>query len=504
MSLMGIDVGTTGCKAAAYSDAGVCLGGAYREYPTLRPAPLWAELDSRAVFDAVCDCVAETATLAAKDPVTALCVSSMGEAVTPVSADREILGNSILSSDLRGAEHTERLVRELGVESFYEINSNIPAPNYSLPKLLWTREHMPALFDRAWKFLLWGDLVGFMLGAAPVTGHSLANRTLLFDISREDWSDPLLAWAGIPREKLPACVPAGTVSGTISGAMAERTGLPKGTAVVAGGHDQCCAALGAGVCAPGRAVCGLGTIECVTPVFSPMPPAGEMLARGLGVEHSLLPGQYVSFIYNQSGVLVKWFRDCFARNEGDIPDGDLYGALMAEMPTEPTGLMVLPHFDVTGAPGYITDSAGVITGLRTDTRRGEILKALIEGAAFWFVEPVEGLRVLGVDTSELVATGGGAKSDAWLQIKADIFGVPIVRPRVTECGVLGAAMLAGMASGAFKSASEAVECLVRRDRVFEPDPARHTLYRERHALWRGLYPALRETLRAQGAWASRP
>lgn len=503
MSLMGIDVGTTGCKAAIWSESGAWLGGAYREYPTLRPGPLWAELDSRAVFDALCDCLADAVSQAAGDPVSALCVSSMGEAMTPVSEDREILGNSILSSDLRGADHAGRLAADFGLEAFYAINPNIPAPNYSLPKLLWTLEHAPALFDRAWKFLLWGDLVGFMLGADPVTGHSLANRTLLFDINREDWSDALLDWAGLPREKLPACAPAATVSGGVSAAMAARTGLPRGAAVVVGGHDQCCAALGAGVCAPGKAVCGLGTIECVTPVFSPMPPAGGMLARGLGVEHGLLPGQYVSFIYNQSGVLVKWFRDCFASG-GGASGADPYGELMAEMPDGPTGLMVLPHFDVTGAPGYITDSAGVISGLRTDTSRGEILKAVIEGAAFWFVGPVEGLRGLGIDTSEFVATGGGAKSDAWLQIKADIFGAPIVRPAVTECGALGAALLAGTATGAFKSAAEAVECFVRRERVFDPDPARHALYRERHALWEGLYPALRDTLRAQTAWASRP
>ncbi len=490
MSLLGLDVGTSGCKAAAYSLDGACLATAYREYDELHPRPNWAELDSRAVMAFVFETIAEVAAETKADPVTALCVSTMGEAMTPVSASGEILGNSMLGVDLRGAAHVDRLKEEMGQEAFYAINPNILAPNYSLPKLLWMREHDPETYGQTWKFLLWGDLVYFRLGGRPVTSHSHANRTLLYDIRGEDWSPTLLEWAGIEREKLPDCVPSGTIAGTVSDAVAEKLGLSKGVQIVVGGHDQCCNSLGAGICEAGQAVCGMGTVECITPTFGHIPEAAAMLGNGLNVEHHLLKGLYVSFIYNQSGVLVKWFRDTFAN--GEIS----YEALTAEMPETPTRLLVLPHFEITGAPDFITNSAGLIAGLRTNTQRGEILKAIMESATFYFAESIDALRAMGIDTSEFIATGGGAKSDAWLQIKADILGIPFVRPKITECGTLGAAILAGLATGAFSDAKEGIEVFVERDRVFEPDPGRHEAYRDLYGQYRKVYPAMKDVLAA--------
>ena len=496
MSLLGLDVGTTGCKAAAYSAEGLCLATAYREYPTLHSQPGWEELDAKLVLQRLWECIAEVARQTASDPITALSISTMGEAMTPVSANREILGNSILSVDLRGAEYIDQLAADIGQEAFYAINPNILAPNYSLPKLMWLRENQPDLYERAWKFLLWEDLVVYMLGCEPLTSHSHANRTLLFNIRTEDWSAPLLGWAGIEETKLPKPVASGTIAGQVSDLVAKELGLPKGVSVVVGGHDQCCSLLGAGVYDAGKAVCGIGTVECITPTYAAIPDAEKMLARRLNVEHALLPDLYVSFIYNQSGALIRWFRDTFAKADGATlePGTDIYDVLSREMPTEPTRLLVLPHFEITGAPDFITDSAGVIAGLRTHTTRGEILKAMMESATFHFLESIHALKALGIDTSEFVATGGGAKSDPWLQIKADIFGIPFVRPRVTECGTLGAAILAGVATGVYASPQQGVEACVARERVFEPDSTRHQIYTEQYGRYRQLFPALKGIL----------
>ncbi len=491
MSLLGIDVGTSGCKAAAYGIGGGCIAAAQREYPTVHPRPGWAELDSRLVLARVREVIAEVAAQTGHDPISALCVSSMGEAMTPVGRDGQVLANSILQVDTRGAEYAERLEADFGREAFYAINPNIPGPNYSLPKLLWLRDHEPVLFDSASKFLLWGDLVSVMLGGEPVTSYALANRTLLFDIRNEAWAELLLAWSEIGVECLPRPVPSGTVAGEVRADIAAELGLPAGVKIVVGAHDQCCGALGAGICSGGKAVCGMGTVECITPVYDGIPSADRMLPIGLNVEHHVLPGLYLSFLYNQSGSLVKWFRDTFA---ADLHGEDVYGALLREMPGAPSRLLVLPHFEATGSPDFITDSAGVIAGLRTSTERGEILKAVIEGAAFYFVESLDALRGLGIDMSEFIATGGGAKSAEWLQIKADIYGVPFVRPKITECGALGAAILAGCATGVFSGPAEGVARFVARDRVFEPDMARHAQYKEMHAKYRQLYPAMKDLL----------
>lgn len=493
MSLLGIDIGTTGCKAAAFSEAGRRLAGSYREYPTLHPEDGWAELDSRQVFDSVRTVIGEVATATRADPISALSVSSMGEAVVPVTIDRRILGPSILSSDSRGMEYAEQLRQRLSPEAFYRINPNILlGPNYTMPKIRWLKDHQPDVYRQTGQFLLWGDFLCFMLGGDPVANYSLANRTLLFDIRAEDWSDTLFDYCGLEREEFGACVPCGTRIGEVSRVAAREFGLPEKTVIVIGGHDQCCNALGAGIYRAGRAVCGIGTYECITPVFDHIPEAALMLAHGLNVEHHVVPGLYVSFLYNQSGSLVRWFRDTFAADERQA--ADIYDRLAREMPVEPTRLLTLPHFEITGPAHFLTNSTGVIAGLRTSTSRGEILKSIMESATLYFVECIQALADLGIGTSEFIATGGGSKSDAWLQIKADIFGVPLLRLRFTEAGVLGAAILAGVATGMFAGYEEGVRRFVQTDRILEPDMDRHRLYREKLDLYRRLYPALKDLL----------
>ena len=496
MSLLGIDVGTTGCKAAAFSQDGRCLAAAYREYAADSPQHGWAQLDSAAVFDLVKAAMAEVSGRTSADPITAMGISSMGEAATPVSSDREVLGPCILMSDARGEEYVDAFRDAISQEEFYSINPNILAASYTMPKLCWLRDHQGDLYRRADWFLLWADLVAFLLGGEAVTDFPLANRTLLFDVRAEDWSDRLISLSGLDRDKLAPCVPSGTVVGSVSRRLAEELGLPPNVTIVAGGHDQCCNALGAGIVRGGRAVCGIGTYECIAPVYGDIPESAFMLAHGFNVEHHVLDGLYVSFLYNQSGSLIRWFRDTFAAAERDAAaEGqDVYDLLAREMPEAPTALLTLPHFEVTGPPYFTADSAGVILGLRTSTTRGEILKSIMESVTFYLVESVEALGEMGIDVSEFIATGGGARSSRWLQIKADIFGVPFVRPRVTEGSTLGAAILAGLATGVLDSADDAAERFVKPERTFEPDPARHRIYQEKVARYRRLYPLLREFL----------
>ncbi len=489
MSLLGIDLGTTGCKAGAFSADGHCIGHAYREYNMLHPQPGWAELDSVAVWEKTISAIAEVVAQIARDPVTALSISSFGEAMVPVSRDRRIHDNTILCVDDRGQEHVKRLMEAFGHERFYAINPNLLGPNYSLPKLLWLKEHRPDVYEQAELLLHWADFIAFMLGADPATNNSHANRTLLFDLNRNDWSDELLSWSDIPRDKLAPVVPGGTIIGTVSDDMASKLGLSKNVRIVAGGHDQCCNALGCGGVSAGRAVYGMGSFDCITPIYNKPRDLQLMRQHNLNVEHHLLPDLYVSFLYNQAGLLVKWFRDTFA-----TPDCS-YDELNVEIPDKPTRLLVLPHFDPP--PHHSPDTSGVIVGLKTNTTRGEILKAIQEGIALFFVEAIADLRTLGIDTSEFIASGGGAKSDVGLQLRADILGIPIVRTQITEAGVLGAAMNASLATGMFHSPEEAVGVFVRRERVFEPREKVNAAYRAKHDSYRQLYPALQSILQSQ-------
>lgn len=492
MSLLGIDVGTTGCKASVFSEDGNLLSSAYREYPTLRNSQGESELDSFQVWEKTKSVIREAASKAGNDRISALSVSSLGEALVPVSSGRKILGNSILCSDTRGGNYVEMLRKNPGQEKFYGINPNILGISYSLPKLQWIRDNQPELFKRTDHFLHWADAVCFLLGAGPVSNNSHANRTLLFDIHRQDWSDQLLELAGIPRGKLGRIVPGGTVIGTVSEKMADELLQGKDVKIIAGGHDQCCNSLGSGSISAGSAVCGIGSYECITPCFGKMPPSAEMLKTGLNVEDHLLKGLYVSFIYNQSGTLVKWFRDTFASSERAAAV-DIYELLAGEMPEEATSLLTLPYFEPTGSPHFVSDASGIIVGLKTSTTRGEILKSIMESATYYFADSIESLGRLGISIGEISATGGGAKSDRWLQMKADILGIPFTRLKITEGSVLGAAMLAGISTGRF-TAQEAVDIFVKKDRSFCPDSCRHEAYRERIALYGKLFRANREIL----------
>ena len=494
MSLMGIDVGTTGCKAAAFSDNGQCISAAYREYPTVRLQAGWAQLDSHAVMLAVKEVIVEAAAKTSKDPVQAISVSSLGEAMTPVSADGEILDNSILGADVRGGDLLERTTAAIGQKDYYKINPNILGFNYSLPKLLWLKHNKPDLYRKTDKFLLWGDLVTFILSGESLTSFSLANRTLLFDIHRETWSDELLKLCDIEQAKLPLPVASGTVAGSLCASIATQLNLPKNTKVVVGAHDQCCNSLGAGIHTAGKAVCGIGTFECITPTYDHLPDSEYMLSNGLNIEHHAIAGLYVSFIYNQSGSLVRWFRDTFASADKKlIKSGeDIYEILAREMPADPARLLTLPYFEASGAPRFINDAAGVIAGLKINTQRGEILKSIMECATFYFLESIDSLKKIGIDTSEFVVTGGGAKSNQWLQIKADIFGVPFVRPKIVECSALGAAMLAGISTGVFANARDAVSQCVKIDCTFEPDAKRHGIYKEKYEMYKQISPVLRK------------
>ena len=498
MNLLGIDVGTTGCKVALFSLDGEMLGSSYREYDAQAPQSGWAELDAAAIWEDVKTTIRSVTAANPGVDIKALSVSSLGEAVVPVSDDRQILASSILNYDSRGEEFLADLSALLPDERLYAINGNTLGNHYSLTKLKWIQEDQPDLYERTYKFLHWSGFITFMLGADPVADYSLANRTLLFDIHKNEWSDALLVDVGLEPAKLPNTVPSGTVIGAISVHIATELGLPPDVLIVSGAHDQCANAVGCGVVDSGSAVYGMGTYHCITPVFAAQPASQLMIERGLNTEHHAVPGRYASFIYNQGGSLVKWFRDTFAAEEHRLAEAkgrSIYPILFDEIPADPSSVMVLPHFTPTGPPDFIDDSCGLITGLRLETSRGEVLKGIIEGAAFYLKEVVDSLPATGIQCNDYRAVGGGSQSDAWVQTCADIFGQPFTRPVITEAGALGAAIIAGVGAGVFENYAQGVAAMVKLERTFEPNLNQHERYQNRYQRYQQLWPLMADYLR---------
>jgi len=498
VNLLGIDVGTTGCKVALFSLHGEMLASAYREYDPQSPQAGWAELDAAAIWESVKAAIRSVTAANPKAEIKALSVSSLGEAVVAVSEDRQILGPSLLNFDIRGEEFLDDLSTLIPNERLYAINGNTLGNHYSLTKLKWIQTHQPELYARAYKFLHWSNFIAFMLGADPSVDFSLANRTLLFDIHQGNWSGTLLKEFNIDRSKLPVTVPSGTVIGTVATHIAANLGLSPGVLIVSGAHDQCANAVGCGVVDSGDAVYGMGTYHCITPVFATQLNPQMMIARGLNTEHHAIPDRFVCFIYNQGGSLVKWFRDTFAtveHHQAEAEGRSVYPALFAEVSPEPSKVMVLPHFSPTGPPKFIADSAGLIAGLHVGTKRGEVLKGIIEGAAFYLKELVDSLPATGIQIENYRAVGGGSRSDAWVQTCADIFGQPFTRPVITEAGALGAAIIAGVGSGVFENYTQGVEFMVKLERTFEPNLLLHERYQTRYQYYQRLLPLMGDYLR---------
>lgn len=499
MSLLGLDVGTTGCKAAVFSTDGRLLALAYAEYDFRSPEAGWAELDVQAVWEKIKASIGKAVTGSGPDPVTALAVASLGEAVVPVSWDRRVLGPSLLNFDVRGQEYLDGLASRVEDAHLYQINGNTLGNHYSLTKLMWIRDHQAELYARTDQFLHWSSFVAFMFGADPVLDYTLANRTLLFDLDRAAWSEELVELAQIDLQKLPQLAPSGVAVGTVSPRIAQELGLPPDVTIVNGSHDQCANAVGCGVIEAGQAFYGMGSYHCIAAVMNQRRDTPAMIERGLNTEHHAVPGKYVSFLYNHGGTLVKWYRDTFAaleHRQARSEAKDVYSALFAEMPERLSSVLVLPNFALTGPPEFLTDTCGVIFGLHLDTARGDVLKGIVEGIGFYLKECVESLPVTGITISDYRAVGGGSKSDAWIQLSADLFGQPIARPAITEAGALGSAIMAGVGSGVFRDYPSGVQAMVRLERTFVPDPPRQERYRARFEEYRQLYALLKGSLKA--------
>ena len=507
MSFMGVDIGQTGCKVLAFDLAGQPIGSAYREYPVISPQPGWAELDSGQVMALCKDAIAEVAAAVRRsDPVSAVAVASQGESFTVVGPDGGFLCHGMITSDTRARAQVAELTETIGLETLYRITGHSPHTMFTLFKLAWLREHNPAVLDRAVKILCYEDLLGYELTGEAVTDYSIAARTMLFDVGRVSWSADILDRIGLTADVLPRPEPAGSVVGTVRESLAAELGLGTGVTVVAGGHDQPCGALGAGVVGPGVAMYATGTVECISPAFDRLLLNDTLRDANLATYHHVVPGLYFTVAFNLTGGnLLRWFRDEFGREEtrqAEQSDRGVYDLLLDQIPAEPTGILVLPHFVATGTPYFDIAPTGAIVGLKLTTTRGEVIKSLLEGVTYEMRLNVDILRKAGVAISELRAIGGGAKSDVWLQIKADIMDIPIVSMNVSEAAGLGAAMLAAVGSGAIETIDEAVEEWVHPRRVFEPEENRARLYEERFAVYSELYHTLKPLGTEVARWSS--
>ena len=495
MSLLGLDIGTSSCKATIIDFEGNIKGQAYKEYSLVTPKPGWQEIDPNLVWSSVKEVIVESCSHYKGDPIKAVSVSSFGEAATPIDYKGNVLYNSIIYIDTRGAEEAAYLKEKLGYEKILSITGASVHPMYTISKIMWLKKHMPELYKNTWKFLLFEDFILFKLGAKPHTDYSLAARTMAFDIINKRWSTEILECAGVDIDKLGEPVQSGNVVGQISVSAAGELGLPLDILLVAGGHDQPCAALGAGVIKSDIAVDGLGTTECITPAFDRAVISHAMARNSFACVPHVKKDMYVTYAFTfTSGSMLKWYRDNFGReNEVEAVrlGVNVYSLMIDKASKVPSEVFVLPHFAGAATPYMDTNAKGAIIGLNINTRSEDIFKAILEGITFEMMVNVERLNEAGIRVDEMRVVGGLSKSDAFLQLKADMMGRKVTTLHVSEAGTLGVAILAGVASGVYKSLEDAVEKLVRKKKEFYPDSKMHNIYLEKFQTYKKIYPAVK-------------
>ena len=482
---MGVDVGTTGVKAVVFDESGKLLSRAYEEYPLLFPFPGACELDSRTVIDAALR-VIKSAAAQAGAPVRAIGIASQGEAFTPLDADGRMLGNIMTSSDTRAQSLVQPWSEAFGQERLYRNTGHTAYPMYSLFKLLWLKQNQSDVWARASKFLFCEDLLAYVLTGETRTDYTMAARTMMFDVAKKQWSPEILDAIGLSADQLPEVVPSGGIVGTVKPAI----GLGSDVKVAVCGHDQPVGALGCGAAAPGMAAYSIGTVECICPAADRLILSPELMAANLATYPHVLPNTYTTVAFNVTGgSVLKWVRDNFATEEASEALGkgeDPYDRIIAAASDEPANVILLPHFGPTGTPHFDAHGAGALFGLKLSTSRAEVLRAVLEGITYEMKWNAAILEESGFGLTELRAIGGGAKNETWMQIKADILGIPLTTMRVTEATCMGAALLAGHGAGIIDVSAPWAEPI----RTFEPRREFAGLYEERFALYKELYQSL--------------
>jgi len=487
---LGIDVSTTGAKALLIDENGTVVSSATNPLPLSTPKPLWSEQDPHDWWNGIVSSIRQALSAAGVtgDDVKAIGLTGQMHGLTMLDAAGEVLRPAILWNDQRTGPQCDEIRRRIGRERFIQITGNDALTGFTAPKILWVQEEEPDVYAKAAHILLPKDYIRYRLTREYGTDKAGGAGTVLFDIRKRDWSPEVLEALDIPADWLPPTYEGPEVSGTISAATAELTGLKAGTPVVGGGGDQAAGAVGVGAVEPGIVSLVLGTSGVVFAT------TGEPFIDPQGLLHAFCHS--VPNTWHLMGVMLsaagslQWYRDTLA--PGTSFDDLLAPVTTVEVGAE--GLLFLPYLTGERTPHPDPLARAGFVGLTLRHSKPHLTRAVLEGVAFGLRDSMELVKSAGLGNIRQVRlSGGGAKSPIWRQILADVLGQELVTVNTTEGGAFGAALLAGVGAGAWASVPEACAGIIKVVDRIEPQAAQVTAYNQLYPLYRGLYPALKPT-----------
>ena len=497
--LLGIDIGTSGTKTLICDEKGKVRGTAVAEHPISSPKPGWSEQDPedwwRSTIKAT-KAVLKKARIKSHD-VGAVGLSGQMHGSVFLADGSTPLRPALLWNDQRTAEQCRQIEEKAGGrEALIELVANPALTGFTAPKILWVRQNEPKVYERTKHILLPKDYVRYRMTGHYATEVSDASGTLLLDVVHRTWSDQLLGLLQIDKSLLPPVYESLQVTGILSEQGARALGLRPGTPVVGGGGDQAAGAVGNGIVAPGIVSATLGTSGVVfahsdTPTRDPR-----------GRVHTMchaVPGKWCVFgCMLSAGGSFQWLRNQLGSDEiaaAKKRGVDPYDLLVAEARRAPAGaegLFFLPYLTGERCPHPDPDARGGWIGLTSRTTRDMLIRSLLEGVTFGMRDALEIMRQMGIPITQVRASGGGARSDFWRHLQADIYKLPIVFTNATEGPAYGAALLAGVGIGVWSSVEQACKSCIKQTARIMPNRKLAAMYDRYYAVYDKLYFDLKD------------
>lgn len=493
--LLGIDVSTTATKALLIDEAGSVVAVAAAEYPFETPRPLWSEQDASLFWDGT---VKSVRAVLAKSGIAASEIAGVGltgqmHGLCALDAAGAPLRPCILWNDQRTAAQCAEITERVGKARVLQLTGNPVLTGFTAPKILWMAQNEPELYARIAHVLLPKDYARYRLTGEFYGEVSDASGTSLFDVGQRRWSDEMLSALEIPRSWLPQVTESPVASARISAAAAAATGLVEGTPVIGGGGDQAAQAVGTGIVGEGIISVTVGTSGVVFAQSDAyrVEPAGRLHAFCHAV-----PGKWhlMGVMLSAAGSF-RWFRDAVGQHERFLAEQtgrDVYDILTEEAAQAPAGcegLLFLPYLTGERAPHPDPLARGAFVGLTVRHGKAHLVRAVLEGVSYGLRDSLELMKALGVVSTQVRVSGGGAASALWRQILADVFNTEIVTVNVTEGAAFGAALLAGVGAGIYDSPQDACARTIKITGSTSPGAAAG-VYESYYPRYRALYPLL--------------
>ena len=494
--IAGLDVGTTGCKLAVYDQNARLLDVYYNEYESVHSGGQH-EIDFMVVKNGVMNLLKKAV---AEYKITAVGITSFGETFAMLDEDDNILAPSMLYTDPRGKEECDVLCRAIGMEKLTLLTGVKPHQMYSIAKIIWQKNNNPEAFVKCKRILLGQDFIIYTLTGNAVMDYSLAARTGAFDVEKKCWIKEIFDVFGVDISLMSKAVEAGNVAGNIKTSLKEELGIDYDITIINGCHDQIAAMIGAGVLNDTTAMDGTGTVECIPVILNKKPEDINFYAGG----YSVVPfgeNKYACYALSYSGgATLKWFRDNFAELEHKQAwenKTNVYADLDKKVKVPPTDVLVLPHFAGAATPYMDNDSKAVFVGVTLETDKIDIYKALMEGTAYEILLNFNTMKAYTGEIAEIRATGGGATSDVWLQIKADILNREITALDCAEVGAAGTAAIAGNAVGVYDDIKSVTAKMAPVRKIFVPNKQNNKIYTANYQRYQNLYTTIKTLMREE-------